>query len=268
MKNLILVFVGFSVMMISSCEKVIDIPLDEASQKIVVEGVFKDQPGNNYLLLSKTGSVYEESNFEKISGATVTIIDESNNTYSLTEVSGTPGKYTHPTFQVLPNNFYTLYVISDADTLKSTCETFETPTLDWLDYDEVVGTFGVGSDTTYLVFFSFSDLAAQENFYRIKAWVNGATDENYYVTNDDLFNGQNLIQPLFATTIEKGDTVFVELQSMDKGNYTYMYGLSTAGDAGSPFAATPANPVTNIEGNGIGYFGTYTTDTMSIIMPQ
>jgi len=268
MKNLILTIVGLNVLMILSCEKVIEIPLDEASQKIVVEGVFKDQPGNNYLLLSKTGSVYEESNFEKIVGASVTLIDESNNVYNLTEVVGTPGKYTHPTFQVQPNNFYTLHIIAGTDTLKSTCETFETPSLDYLDYDEVIGTFGIGTDTTYLVFFSFSDLATQQNYYRIKAWVNGADDDNYYVTNDDLFNGENLIQPLFATTVEKGDTVFVELQSMDKGNYTYLYGLSSGAGGGGPFAPTPANPVTNIVGDGIGYFGTFTTDTMSIIMPQ
>lgn len=268
MKNLTLVSVGFFTMLVASCEKVIDIPLDEADQQIVVEGVFKDQPGNNYLLLSKTGSVYEESNFEKIVGASVTVTDQSNNVYSLTEVSGTPGKYTHPSFQVLPNNFYTLHVItSDQDTLKATCKTFDTPTLDWLEYEEQIGTFGIGSDTSYLVFFSFSDLAEQENFYRIAAWVNGAKDDVYYVTNDDLFNGETLIQPLFATTVEKGDTVFVELQSMDKANYTYFFGLSSGAGAGGPFAATPANPVTNIEG-GIGYFGTYTTDTMSIIMPQ
>ena len=89
------------------------------------------------------------------------------------------------------------------------------------------------------------------------------------MTDDDLFDGETLIQPLFATTVEKGDTVFVELQSMDKANYTYMYGLASgAGGGGDPFAPTPANPVTNIEGNGIGFFGTYTTDTLSIILPQ
>jgi len=267
-RNLFLAIGSLFFVMITSCEKVIDIPLDEADQRIVIEGVFKDQPGNNFVLLSKTGSVYAESNFEKISGAQVTVTDEIGTLYTLIEVPGELGKYTHSTFQVLPENFYTLTIVYGTVTLTATCKTFETPVLDWLDYQEQIGSFGVGTDTTYLVFFSFQDNVAFENYYRIVAFVNGVKDNVYYVTNDDLFNGETLIQPIFSTTVEKGDTVLLELQSMDKANYTYFYGLSTGAGDGGPFAPTPANPVTNIVGNGIGYFGTYTTDTLSIILPE
>jgi hypothetical protein len=256
--------VGF---IITACEKVIDIPLEESERKVVVEAVFKDHPGDNYVLLSKTGSVYDDSDFEKIIGATVKITDKDGNEYVLSEVPGIPGKYNHPTFQVLNDNQYTLSVATGTETFTSTVETFYKPQLDSLTYVEQIGSFGFGTDTTYLVFFNFLDKAGQENFYRINATVNDTLDEYLYVTNDELFSGQVYTQPIFATTVEKGDTVLIELLSMNKGNYTYFFSLPGA-TAEGPFAPTPANPVSNMEGGAIGYFGAYTSDTMTIILPQ
>jgi hypothetical protein len=260
-------WLGLLVPCFLSCEKVIDVPLEESDRRIVVEGVLRDQPGNNYVLLSKTGSVYDESNFEKISGAVVTVTDESGVVHTLTEVPGEPGKYTNAILQTVADNAYTLSVLTGGETITSTCETFFTPALDSLFYIEQIGSFGVGSDTTYLVFFNFVDNETQDNYYRINAWINGVKEDVYYISNDDLFGGQTYTQPIYASTVEKGDTVLLELVSMDEANYTYFYSLASA-SAGGPFAPTPSNPVSNLEGNAIGYFGAYTTDTMSIVIPQ
>lgn len=252
----------------NSCEKVIEVPLEEADRKIVIEGVLRDNVGDNYILLSKTGSVYDNAEFEKISGAVVKVTDQSGTEYVFTEIPGMPGAYNNALFQTGNNNVYNLSVVSGSETFTASSKTFYTPTLDSLNYIEQVGSFGVGTDTTYLVFFSFVDDANGDNFYRINAWVNGVADQNLYVSNDDLFNGQNYTQPLFATTVEKGDTVLVELQSIDKANYDYFFSMTAAQSGGDPFSPTPANPVSNIEGGGLGYFGAYTTDTMTIIIPQ
>lgn len=262
--NLGVIITGFG---FYSCEKVIDIPLDDADRKVVVEAVFRDEPGANYVVLSKTGSVYDDSNFEKISGATVFITDGSGTSTYLGELPGEPGKYNHPTFAVAPNTNYSLTVYTSTDTFTSASQTFYKPMIDSLTYIEQLGSFGFGTDTTYLVFFNFTDDENAENYYRVRAWVNGAADQNLYVSNDELFNGQVYTQPLFATTVEKGDTVLVELLSIDKANYTYFFTLSSSG-GGDPFSPTPSNPVSNMENGALGYFGTYTTDTMTIIMPQ
>lgn len=251
-----------------ACEKVIDIPLDEAAQRFVVEAVIKDSIGANSVTISKTGSVYETSDFEKVSGAVVTITDASGTVYPLTEMTGQPGVYSNPSFITVINNNYTLNVSVGDQNFSSTCQTFYKPQLDSLTWIEQLGSFGFGDDTTYLVFFNFSDNADQDNFYRINAWINGKKEGVYYITNDELFNGGTYTQPLFASTVEKGDTVQVELISMDKANYTYFYSLSNAStDGGGPFSPSPGNPVTNISGGALGYFGAYTTDTLSIIIP-
>ena len=258
-------WISVLMLFVFSCEKVIDVPLEEADRRIVVEGVLRDQPGNNYVLISKTGSVYEEADFEKISGALVKITDAAGTEYVLTEME--PGKYTHASLTVLPDNAYSLSVVSGTDTIKASCETFYKPALDSLFYIEQAGTFGAGTDTTYLVFFNFVDHEAEENHYRINAWINGVREDVYYVTSDELFNGQPYSQPIYASTVEKGDTVLIELVSMDEANYTYFYSLMSSSAEG-PFSPTPANPVSNITGNAIGYFGAYTTDTLTIIIPE
>lgn len=258
--------VGFG-FLFAGCEKVIDVPLEEADRRIVVEGVLRDNPGDNYILISKTGSVYDNGDFEKISNASVVITDEDGTFYTFSPVSGEPGKYQNDLFSTGLDNSYTLTVITGTDTITSTSETFYKPQLDSLNYVEQIGSFGFGTDTTYLVFFSFVDNANQENYYRIVVYINGVSDGVYYITNDELFNGQNYSQPAFASTVEKGDTVLIELLSTDKANYSYFFSLANATTEG-PFAATPANPVSNINGGAIGYFGAYTSDTMSIVIPM
>ena len=260
-----IVCIFFLAGIVLSCEKVIDIPLNEADQRIVVEAVLKDSPGDNYILLSKTGGVYTENNFEKISGAVVRVTDISGAEFLFSEDTVIPGKYSNASLEILPNNSYTLMIDINGTSLTSTCKTFYKPTLDSLAYIEQIGTFGFGTDTTYLVFYNFVDNATQENFYRVVPFINGKKQSATYVIDDELFNGQTYTAPIFASTVNIGDTVIIELTSFDKANYSYFSTLANA-SAGAN-APTPANPVSNINGNAIGYFGAYTTDTLSIILP-
>lgn len=257
----------FVILTVSSCEKVIDIPLEDAERRVVIEAVLRDIPGENYVKLSKTGSVYDDSNFEKISDATVKVTDQSGTEFFFSPVIGQPGTYNHPTFVVQNDNSYSLEVATGTDVFTSFSRSYYTPKLDSLTYIEQIGSFGFGTDTTYLVFFSFVDKAGEENYYRVIPNVNGVPDGTYYVTNDELFDGQNYTQPIFATTVEKGDTVLMELLSMDKGAYSYFFSFGNASSDGQ-FGPTPGNPVSNIEGGAIGYFAVYTTDTLSLIIPQ
>ena len=140
------------------------------------------------------------------------------------------------------------------------------PVIDSLTYImQVGGFFGETEDTAFLVFYNFMDDVDETNYYRIRSWVNGKADENFYLTDDKLFNGLQIVAPMFGTQIGPRDTVFVELQSMDEANFIYLNTLSL-NLSQSAFAAAPANPVTNIE-NGIGYFGAYTLDTLTLILP-
>lgn len=251
-----------------SCEKVIDIPLNEADQRVVVEAQLYDIPYESFVKLSRTGSVYDDSGFEKISGATVTVSDNMGNSYLFTEQTSEPGLYLDTTFIALPSRTYSLNVQENGNTYTSISEVNSEVVLDSLDYQLQVGGFGLDpDDTTYFTFYNFTDNGSEENYYRAVTFLNGEEESSYF-NDDDLFNGNVFRQPFFADSFGPADTLTVFLISMNKGGYDYFVTLETAQSGGGPFSATPANPVSNIEGGAIGFFGVYLTDNLTIIFPE
>src|SRR5215216_7374429 len=61
------------VLIFSSCEKVIDINLDDAEKKYVIEAIITDQPGTAKVLITQTKNFDEDNNFTGISDAIVAI---------------------------------------------------------------------------------------------------------------------------------------------------------------------------------------------------
>lgn len=254
-----------------SCEKVIDLPLNKADQKIVIEAVASNFQGESYVLLSKTGTVYEQSVFEKINNATITITDVNGVVSVFNEDGTSSGKYVNAAFVVEENNEYLLSVVADDETYTAKSETATMVPLDFLFAEkEAASLFGPGGgdgkDSVNILYFGFVDNINETNFYRFRVSINGERTGDLYLGDDKLINGQDFIQPFYLTSFDDGDTVFVEMINMDKANYDYFYSMANAQDQ-SAFSATPANPVSNIESNSLGYFGAYLVDTMTIVIP-
>ena len=265
MKRGLLFILGLALIAFS-CEKVIDLPLNNADQQIVVEAALFDIQDSSFVKLSRTADVYNDSGFDKISGASVIVTDNFGNTYNFTEDPQTPGLYLDTTFVAQPYMQYDLFVIAEGDTVTATSQTFADIAFDSLDYQYQPGGFG-NTDSTYFVFFNFSDNAADENYYRAVPIINGAQSTTQYITDDKLFNGNNYRQPFFAEQIYPGDTLVALIISMDEANYKYLYSLSS-NSGGGPFSPTPANPVSNLGGKALGYFGVFMTGYEQIIFPQ
>lgn len=250
-----------------ACEKVIDIPLNEADRRVVVEAKLYDIQYESVVKLSKTGTVYDDTGFEKLSGATVVIYDDMGQTWSFLEDPLEAGTYLDTSFVAQPNRIYYLDIIYGEDNYTSVAETNSTPTLDSLDYQIQTGSFfQEPGDTNYFTFYNFSDIASEKNYYQAIPIKNGDVSDSDYIVDDELFNGNTFRQPFFADSFESKDTLEVFLLSINKGAYVFYTSLSANSDGGG-FAPTPANPVSNIEGGAIGYFGAFTSDYMSIIFP-
>ncbi len=258
----------FSIILITACEKVIEIPLENADQKIVIEAPLSNLTDRSYILISKTANVYEESNFEKVSGAQVTITDKDNNVYTFLEDVAGSGKYIDTTFKVGENNIYKLKVEAEGQTFTSECITQTLTPLNFIFPIklETPSSTPQNPDSVNLVLFSFNDNASETNYYRFKVYKNGKYTKELYLGDDKLINGQTFTQPFYGDTFDSGDTVEVEMQNIDKANYTYFYSLTNA-QSNSPFSASPANPISNIKGGALGYYGCYLIDTLSLIVP-
>lgn len=251
------------VILFSSCEKVIELELNEAEQRIVVEGVLKDSPGNNYILLSKTSAVYTDQNFEKISGATVHVQDKDGNEYLFPEDPAVPGRYHNPAFSVLPDNDYMLTILAEGETITSFCHSYAKPVIDSLIYYPSPFSILAG-DTVYMIDYFSVDNVNEVNHYRVRIWINGEEIREFlYIGNDDFINGLAYNAPFFGADAESGDHILVELIALDKANYTYLYTMQS----NESNSTAPANPTSNIVGNAIGYFGAFSTDTMTMVIP-
>ncbi|WP_070137756.1 DUF4249 domain-containing protein [Crocinitomix algicola] len=259
---------SLGVFVFMACEKVIEVPLNESDRELVVEAVARSVEGESYVKISKSGSVYDDSGFEKISTANVTITDKDGVVYTFSEDDGEPGTYRAEGFVVTENNQYELNVVAEDLSVVANSTSLTKPVLDSLSYLETTGGGfgGAGSDTTYLVFYHYTDNGAETNYYRIRAWVNGEEDEFFYLGDDQLGNGQPVQAPIFGSSVGPRDTVLIELSSIDKPTHLYLTTLASTLAGGGPFAPAPANPVTNLS-EGIGYFGAFVVDTMSIVMP-
>ena len=246
-----------------ACEKVIELELNEAEQRIVVEAVLKDSPGNNYILLSKTSAVYTDQTFDKISGADVRVKDMNGNEFVFPEDPGIPGRYHNPIFAVLPENDYALTIVAEGETITSTCHSFAKPVIDSLVYYPSPFSVVTG-DTVYMVDYYSVDNVNEVNHYRVRIWINGEEIREFlYIGNDDFINGVSYNAPFFGADAEPGDHILVELITLDKANYTYLYTMQS----NESNSTAPANPTSNLEGNAIGYFGAFSTDTMTIVIP-
>ncbi|NOQ71332.1 MAG: DUF4249 family protein [Crocinitomix sp.] len=265
MKTLFFFCLLIFVLGFSSCEKVIDLPLNEAEQTLVVEAVMKDRVGVNYIILSKTGSVYQDQNFEKIEDATVTVIAEDGTVYDFPHQGN--GLYKLPEFAVVPSTKYDIEINAMDRVVTATCFAPSKPKVDSLTYLSLTGTFGVPEgDTLNLISFHSVDNGAEDNYYLLKIFRNGRANSGYYLGNDDFINGIYYQAQFFGSEAKPRDTVLVEMISMDQANYNYYVGLSNNLSSG-PFSAAPANPPSNLNGNALGFFGAYSTDTISIILP-
>lgn len=271
-KEIIYIFAVFS-LVFTSCEKVIEIDLDDAEQKLVIEAEMSSLENQSYVKLSKSLGVSSTEQFEHVSNAAISISDDQGNTFNLIEETLNPGTYSVSGLKTEANRVYNLNVVADGQTYTATSASNTVPVLDSLSFVPTSGNgFGApaGEAQNYLIFYHFNDPAGEENYYQFK--ITNLTDPTkesgtFYIVSDNLFNGQDYAAPFFADFAEAGDEVMVELISMDESNYRYLFTLANTLDT-SPFSAAPANPASNLSNEALGYFGAFAVDTMYLTLPE
>jgi hypothetical protein len=258
----------FSLFILSSCEKVIDLDLNEAEKKYVVEAVLTDEPGTAKVLITQTKNFDEDNNFPGISGATVTITETGGATYTLNET--TAGVYESASLAAQTGKTYNLSVSVNGNNFTAACKMPVKVNLDTLYV------------TNELLFTEFRNIANVEyidpaglgNAYRFIQYVNGLKEDQILIQNDDYTDGRDINAKLFYFSddendnmlIHSGDTVTVDMLCIDPVVYKYWYSLDRSSTGGSG-QATPSNPVSNMRGGALGYFSTHTFQRKTMIVP-
>ena len=253
---------------LSSCEKVIDLNLNSAEKRFVVEGIITDQTGAK-VTVSQTKDFDESNDMTMISGATVEISENGGPTTVLPETS--PGVYQLPAMNGSSGKSYALTVKIDGQTFTAVSAMPQRINLDTIYVtDELL--FG---DTRKIVNTEYKDPAGRGEHYRFVQYLNGVKEEQIFVQSDEYTDGNDVSNKLFyfpedddddSKEIKKGDTVRIDMFCIDGNVYKYWFSLdrSATGESGQ---ATPSNPVTNLKGGALGYFSAQTTQTKTMIIP-
>jgi hypothetical protein len=132
----------------------------------------------------------------------------------------------------------------------------------------------ISGSRRYVAYVSYADPVGEANYYNFIQTVNRKKAGIVYVADDRLNNGTAVTYPLlyegnladsYSSEIKKGDTVQVEMQSIDPVIYKYWYSAK-AGASGEEVMTTPANPVTNLEGGALGYFSAHTAQYKKVVV--
>ena len=95
-----LCFLLFCTGFLSSCTKVINLELEKADAKYVIEGIITNEPSTCRVLLTQTNNFNDDNSFDKVENASVTIFDSGTivqltqaapGIYETKQINGTPG---------------------------------------------------------------------------------------------------------------------------------------------------------------------------------
>jgi hypothetical protein len=263
--HIILLLISFLVF--PGCQKVINVDLNQATPRIVIEGLINDRRGPYSVTISKSGSYFNQPALPFVSGASIIITDNTGLNDTLKEVAA--GIYITLKTRGLPGRTYTLKVISDNVEYTGTTTMPSHVNIDSLTLvkrDSPRFDFGGNprNDTHFDIHCFFKD-PEEKNFYRVKVFKNDSTNTESYRLYDDQYTNASETE-LRVANATAGDTFRIELLSIDKQTYGYYRTLEDLLFTNPFFGSTPANPNNNLNNGALGYFGACAVSSKTIII--
>ena len=248
----------FAAFIHTSCTEKIDLKLNNAEPRIVIEGWISDKPGP-YLVGVTNSRLYTDNNqFEGVPNAVVVISDDAGNADTLSPTALT-GIYQTGFIQGTVGRNYRLDVTAEGTTSPSICK-MNNP----VDIDSIVLTTrtGFNGETQLRPEMYIRDPAGVRNFYRV---FNVGTGE-YGVHSDLLWDGKIRNFRIPHNELSSGDTVVAELWSIDEHVYNYFNQFNqNQNNFGS--SAAPANPDAVFTPAALGYFTAHSVKSSTFIIP-
>lgn len=272
-KHINIIILAISSILFFSCEKVIEIDLNEADRRLVIEGNVTSIEEPYTVTLSTSGGYFDNTAIQPVENGIVQISDENGNTTILEQTS--PGIYSTDDFIGVENMNYSVQVEVNGQFFSGTEYLPPKIAIDSL-FAEIDDFGGPNQEEEGKqmneVSCTFTDPVDTLNYYRFMTFVNGErVDGNfstYRVSDDEFFDGNTITLGIRGVPADPGDTVRLELQSIGANTYTYFSQLNEAIYGGGGPGSTPYNPATNIDNNALGYFGAYSMDSQEIIIQE
>ena len=245
MKKIKIYFLIAISILVTSCEKVIEVDLNTAPPKLVFDAAIKWQKGtlgNEQNIKLTTTTSYYNDQVPTASGATVYITDAANTRFNFIETAST-GNYVCTNFNPVLNGNYVLTVIYNGETYNATETLKPVPTIEYITQRNDGGF--TGQDIEVKTF--FTDNAATNDYYLFTYKPSFAAIPVYALEEDRFFQGNQIFGLYRSDKLETGQNIGITLSGISKQYFNYLKILvSIAGNTnGSPFQS----PSATVRGN-------------------
>lgn len=243
-----------------SCEKVVDVDLDSAPPRLVIDAAIqweKGTAGNEQSIRLTTTSPYFDTVIPAVSGATVMVTGPAGEVFDFIETPNS-GIYVCTDFVPVINGEYVLTVISAGQTYSATETLKPVPELEQTEQNNEGGF--TGDEIEIKIF--YTDDGSTDDYYLSRFEPSFSTLPAFEVSEDRFFQGNQIFATYSDEDLAAGQILEFKLAGISQRYYNYMnILLSIAGsNGGSPFQSPPATVRGNIvnsttESNfALGYF--------------
>jgi hypothetical protein len=260
-----ILFLAASVVLLSSCEKTVDLDINQTPQKVVVEGYVTDVADHNYVKVSRTNNFYSTGNSPRVTDATVMVEDSEGNIYNFVHYSGSSDDslgfyFPEVPFAGVAGRSYLLSVTTGGETFTAEDELVRLVPMDKLEYrvneDEKQDPEDEGRFFEVLLF--VKEPKETKDYYLFKCYRNDtltyANENDIYYSDDELI-GENIDGVPLPIFYAQDELAGVEVYSLSRDAFIYYRDLQKLlTNDGGLFGTPPANPRTNITGGALGFF--------------
>jgi hypothetical protein len=271
MKKIIFLYTAILMASIfTSCEKNVEVDLDTAPTKLVIDASIdweKGTDGSFQTIRLTTTTAYYEQMIPVVSGAQVTVTNNSNTVFEFIEDAGT-GKYNCTNFAPVIGESYTLTIVSGGQTYTATEQMIGAPEIGNVEQ----GLGGFNGNSIEIKFY-FPDNGATDNFYMTSVAANITPIIDFDVFNDEFSQGNDEFGYYINEDLATGNEVKLSVFGISEQYLNYMnILLPVAEGGGGPWSTTPVNVRGNIVNQtnradfALGYFRLSEVDRLDYIV--
>jgi hypothetical protein len=260
MKNTIKILGILGLMLLNSCQQVVDIKLNTENPRLVIEASInwqKGTVGNQQKIKLTTTTNYYTNTIPTVSGAVITVKNSANTVFNFIE-NGTTGEYFCTNFVPVLNETYTLKVVVNGQNYSATEKMTAVPTITNIAQ---ISNGGITGNRIEVKAY-YNDTPNVDNYYLYKYQYVNTIKPNFYTDEDRFFQGNQFFSISQKDDLKAGDQILITHYGISQQYYNYMNILLsiTGNQGGGPFQSPPATVKGNIKNDTdfdnypLGYF--------------
>lgn len=252
MKYIFILAFSLMVMLFYSCEDVIELDLNTTEPRVIIEADLDGSTGTLVVKCSRTVDFYSESAFNPISDAVISLEGAKSGAITINEAE--PGIYRLTDYNVIPGNAYRIKITVDDIDYEAEAVAPDPAEIE----DLIVMPFDIQGPPPEVNFYTIAtgwfDIPGNSSFYCLRLILDEDLRGDRTFVSDKDQDGELLFVTSFTSDLAPGDTVKVELSSINEAVYDYFLQVEDMSSNGFS-AAAPYNPKGNFSNEAMGYFG-------------